>query len=619
MNFVEPAITSPTHKEDADDISSNMEDDDAYSVEDAVQKLLLLRYGCIFPNVSNELAVSSHHFSDTTTNCILTMTASEVQAIFLSDGSTASAVLVNPRTGTNFHQKVNQEFKQFLTHHTQFLLKFVIECNSKKRNYHTLKDCARIIFKDWVVANPGTTYLLEYLKDTSLFHVLQTIPPQTRHKGVTIPGYGMSPNVRQKIYRFISQVRKSLCELTRRQCTISKFSFGKGVMAVEGKFQIRELTSNDMIAILNAEKKELFISWSRKMLYTQRTNPLEPTAFSFRFDQYYHHSVEYPVVDTPASPPLLQTTINFPRVPNPPVRKTMVRAAKSAGLLQKAVLLPVTVSLKRLSDWSKSLDSDKRASMLAEYLKLEAVYHRLTTVHEVYPPRHFWEDVFTARCKEDPCCWTCRECRRRFSQISIVLVSCQGTRDALCLPHFGAVFRHPRYKLFSVEEWSTISIPELTMVFSQVSKQAQCAIYVKLFLGDFAFKADLPQEISQVCCYLGFGKKSACLLLNAMDPHRSVGIPVDRHLSSAFRILGWADPAEKDETMISKMVELWLPAEHWSRCNIVCAGLRQVWQSKFKDQVIAAAQFLGPAHTHVLGRCCSNKNNASPATPTPTT
>jgi endonuclease III len=297
----------------------------------------------------------------------------------------------------------------------------------------------------------------------------------------------------------------------------------------------------------------------------------------------------------------------------------MARAAKSAGLVQKATVLPLNVSQKRLSDWSKTLDSDKIASMLSEYLKLEAVYHRLTTVHEVYPPRHFWEDVFTARCKEDPCCWTCRECRRRFSQISIVLVACQGTRDLLCLPHFGAVFRHPRYKLFSVEEWSTISIPELTMVFSQVSKQAQSAIYVKLFLGDFAFKSDLPQEIFQVCCYLGFGKKSACLLLNAMDPHRCVGIPVDRHLSSAFRFLGWADPAEKDETMISKMVELWLPAEHWSRCNIVCAGLRQVWQSKFKDQVIAAAKFLGPDHTRVLGRCCSNKLNASPGTPSLTT
>lgn len=260
----------------------------------------------------------------------------------------------------------------------------------------------------------------------------------------------------------------------------------------------------------------------------------------------------------------------------------------------------------RLRKWIEGLESTQKHNFISQYQKLEDIHSRLTRILNLYPPRACWEDVFTAKCKETPCCWKCRDCRRRFSQATIVVVAAQGTRDSLCLPHFGAVFRHPRYRKFSIEEWSSISFEEMTMVYSKASKQSISAMYVHLFLGDLAQRTDLPKEVHQITHYKGFQKKSACLLLSAMDPELVVGIPVDRHLATGFKVLGWADPLEPDATNISKMVELWLPQEKWAQCNVVCAGLRQVWQSQFyRARMVAAAEALGQEHLDLLTKSCS--------------
>jgi endonuclease III len=214
--------------------------------------------------------------------------------------------------------------------------------------------------------------------------------------------------------------------------------------------------------------------------------------------------------------------------------------------------------------------------------------------------------VFTAKCAEDGVCWSCRNCRKRYSQIVIVVVAAQGNKDTLCLPHFGAVFRHPRYSQFSIEEWASISLEELTMVYSQTSKQAISAMYVLGILMNLSQKDFLPKSVLELTCYLGMGKKSACLLLNAMDPKLVVGIPVDRHLATAFRSLGWVDPNQKDETIISKEVEQWMPSEEWAECNVVVAGLRQVWQiSTYRGLLVAAAEALGENHVELLKLCCA--------------
>ncbi len=189
---------------------------------------------------------------------------------------------------------------------------------------------------------------------------------------------------------------------------------------------------------------------------------------------------------------------------------------------------------------------------LSQYEKLVSVYAGLVSEHNLWPPRACWMDIFTYKCNDEPSCWKCRDCRARFSQVALVVIAAQGNRDSLCLPHFGAVFRHQRYKhSFSIEEWAEIAVEELTMVYSQVSKQSISAMYAHLFLSDLAVRNTLPRTIPEITCYSGFLKKSACLLLDAMDCTPPPGIPVDRHLATGFRALGWVDPLVTNPTSLS--------------------------------------------------------------------
>jgi endonuclease III len=168
-----------------------------------------------------------------------------------------------------------------------------------------------------------------------------------------------------------------------------------------------------------------------------------------------------------------------------------------------------------------------------------------------------WKDVFTGSCLQTPACLKCRPCRMLFSQATIVLVAAQGTSDCVVLPYLGAVFRHLRYANFSIEEWSSISVEALsTMVFRKASKQSQNAMIVHHVLKDFAKEMVLPQTIDEIICYYGFGKKTACLLLDAMGLTNQAGIPVDRHLATGFRSLRWADAQEWEETVISAWLSL---------------------------------------------------------------
>ena len=60
---------------------------------------------------------------------------------------------------------------------------------------------------------------------------------------------------------------------------------------------------------------------------------------------------------------------------------------------------------------------------------------------------------------EDPCL-KCNCCKRRFAQVSIIIVNAQGMLDKRILTYLGAVFRHPRYEHFSLEEWSQVSLDD---------------------------------------------------------------------------------------------------------------------------------------------------------------
>jgi endonuclease III len=264
--------------------------------------------------------------------------------------------------------------------------------------------------------------------------------------------------------------------------------------------------------------------------------------------------------------------------------------------------------VSRLDSWLID-HANGKGGFLLEYCKLEAIHQTLVNVHKIHPPRSCWKEIFTVGCSQTPACFKCRPCRMRFSQAAIALVAAQGTKDSVNLPYLGAVYRHRRYAAFSVEEWALISTDELTMVFHPTSMQGQNANTVHYFLQEFAHKDFLPKTVDDLSRYLGFGKKTACLLLDAMGVAEQPGIPVDRHLATGFRSLGWADVNEYDETAISSMVECWMPPKKWGECNIVCAGLRQVWfqHPEHKKTMVAAAKNLGADHMRLLSLLCTKE------------
>jgi endonuclease III len=351
------------------------------------------------------------------------------------------------------------------------------------------------------------------------------------------------------------------------------------------KFRIKPLTEDDKIALqksrsgpfLNAklsQRKALFGSTGRKAL--------PPGS-----------SPEAPTTGGQVKRGLVQTTIMF----------------SSQGHLSLGKLSQVGHG--RFTKWLTRKDAkvdDQR--FLSEYAMLEAIHKRLIAVHRLYPLRMCWKDVFTSSCLQTPACLKCRPCRMRFSQATMVLVAAQGTSDFVLLPYLGAVFRHLRYANFSIEEWSSISVEGLTMVFRKASKQSQNAMIVHHFLKDCANEEVLPQTIDELICYYGFGKETtACLLLDAMGLTNQAGIPVDRHLATGFRSLGRADPQEWEETVISCMVESWLPPDKWGKCNIVCAGLRQVWwqNGTYQSTLRATAAGLGSDHLEILSMLCCKR------------
>jgi endonuclease III len=259
--------------------------------------------------------------------------------------------------------------------------------------------------------------------------------------------------------------------------------------------------------------------------------------------------------------------------------------------------------------WFSQLTDAKRKCFRRKYYQLlEVVLWLLETRDKLVPPRLRWEDAFTTRCDSTPTCLECRQCRIRFAQATIVVVAAQGVRDSLVkqvIPHFGAVFRHPRYVGMSVEEWAAVSLGEMITIFSGVSKQGISSMIVLKFLEHFV-GYELPTNKECITCFHGFGKKSACLLLGA-NGREEVGIPVDRHLKEALCGVGWALDC-RSAVSISEMVEMWLPRKKWAGCNTLLAGIRQIWQNaRFKPLLIQTATQLGKEELDLILAVCDTQ------------
>ncbi|KAG9300897.1 hypothetical protein G9A89_002949 [Geosiphon pyriformis] len=228
--------------------------------------------------------------------------------------------------------------------------------------------------------------------------------------------------------------------------------------------------------------------------------------------------------------------------------------------------------------------------------------------------RESWEMVFTTKCGESTPCGTCRDCSIRIAQAAIVIFAAQGVADENILPHLGAVFRSPRYSPLGIEEWVMLPIAEVATVLNHCSMQGQNALYIHDFLAEIA-KNGVPRTLEDCLTFYGMLKKSACLFLGVVF-HQTFGIPVDRHLSAAFVNCGWVHPKcvrKSDATILSYMVELWLPVEETSNINNVVAGIRQLYQnSKYTDKVASVASRLGPAYSILLSKLTKDLGSVQP-------
>jgi endonuclease III len=113
----------------------------------------------------------------------------------------------------------------------------------------------------------------------------------------------------------------------------------------------------------------------------------------------------------------------------------------------------------------------------------------------------------------------------------------------------------------------------------------------------------VPTTLDDCLCFYGMLKKSACLFLGVVFNH-SYGIPVDRHLVAAFVNCSWVHPScnnTTDPTLLSDMVECWLPKHETGHINNVVAGVRQLFQnSRFREQIKKIARQCGPKHLVML-------------------
>ena len=212
--------------------------------------------------------------------------------------------------------------------------------------------------------------------------------------------------------------------------------------------------------------------------------------------------------------------------------------------------------------------------VVSQFSALEDVYLTSCKVLHFKALREMWMEVYTTVCYvsvKDPC-GKCRGCRIRMCQALVIVLAAQGVADKVILPHLAAVFRHRRYRNFSVEEWAMLSITEISAIFKRCSCHNKSAFFMHFFLLEILHHGP-PTNLRDLMCFRGFQKKSACLWLKAVY-NINFGVPTDSHVVESAIALGWV-PANTSEELASYMLEMYLPRELWEIPNIYLAGIRQ--------------------------------------------
>lgn len=489
---------------------------------------------------------------------LLSMDHEEVVAA--SQQEEIGLVLLNPTRGNRSHQILNNRFREYLLRDTTFLCRYIITNNERSLQcWQLLRQAAESILHDWIENNIQTLFL-KFHKEDNNYQALPVSGHDWKEGGLL-----------RMLHHLLLRIKRRFC-VTGEGAT-STYVYGRGVWVIRADFRVRPLTPTDIQAYNKVKRGKV-----EQMEALAQEGRLSSSKEA-RGDGWHQMTLDSVV---------------------------QIKEGSGGWKVQHSIH-----PSRRLLEWKAQLTPKTEMEFLRQYKMLKRVHLAAITSCNLYPPRSCWEQVFTVSCSKpigSKPCWQCRECRMRFAQATLIVVAAQGMKDTRCLPHFGAVFRHPRYGRFSIEEWCAISIEELTMVYSAISKQCISAVYVHYFLIDFVKGRMLPKTVKEISGYQGFAKKSACLLLAAMDPTLMVGIPVDRHLANAFHSLGWAHPMEKDETVISYMVEQWLPKKEWVQCNTVCAGLRQLWGDRLCRGLLieATGSLLGKEHLDLLCKCCDS-------------
>jgi endonuclease III len=90
-----------------------------------------------------------------------------------------------------------------------------------------------------------------------------------------------------------------------------------------------------------------------------------------------------------------------------------------------------------------------------------------------------------------------------------------------------------------------------------------------------------PTTLLDINAFRGIGKKTGCLYLQAVY-NLVAGIIVDLHVKKKAQSLGWV-PVCDDATVISYMLEKWIPHPLWRSVNTRIARSCQITQMKQGD------------------------------------
>jgi endonuclease III len=244
----------------------------------------------------------------------------------------------------------------------------------------------------------------------------------------------------------------------------------------------------------------------------------------------------------------------------------------------------------RFEEWRDFCGCDKAvAKMMKEVADLEKLVSALKE-EGVVSLREQWEEAIVARCcsgkniKKGGAayrgCGKCNGCFARFAQVCNLIKSSSGVTDASCVMHWGSVYKSETYENHGFADWANMDEEEYAALMKPTSKQYYNTMFMLPCYRWLLRQGTLPSKPSEIMVVYGMALKSAALVLHCVYGGTSPAIAVDRHLSKAFKGLGWVHRDTRNDEEIAVEVQHWLPRHKWGSINTTVAGLMQLLKKK---------------------------------------